>query len=343
MRCILAYLSTSFVTTETGCPYLDLKLILPFVSSKSFLPTLFIMAVSNYTNCFGEAASNYDLQHIFDVLNQNNDDRIPFRDFVKHCENAGFRKCNDDLKAVFDHICTISNANHINKKAFIGGVDIAHQSALTEECYTHIISGGQYDPQPGRDEIDLNDILKSLKDTKAEWSYRVQCMESLARQLTVQSLSADKFHSIFRGHHIGMTKQLRDRRSNVMRVASQAEAKLIARWKREFQKYGGTLIEYTYELVRVKIDVVNKMGKRLLECLVRNVPDKSNLSFMERLGTEANSSKYQNLKKDCFDVLLVYFHHQTDSLKNDDKFWKAIMDITKKGVCVCIHSLLHCA
>merc|ERR1712244_161864 len=60
--------------------------------------------------------------------------------------------------------------------------------------------------------------------------------------------------------------------------------------------------------------------------------DSSKLKFLELLGREANESKYQNLKKDCFEILLVYFHHQTDSLKQDDNFWKTLMKITKKGV-----------
>ena len=66
--------------------------------------------------------------------------------------------------------------------------------------------------------------------------------------------------------------------------------------------------------------------------MVKNCPDKSSLAFLERLGDEANTSKYANLKKDCFDVLVEYFHHQTESLKNSDDFWNKLMDVTKKGV-----------
>merc|ERR1712113_779810 len=73
-------------------------------------------------------------------------------------------------------------------------------------------------------------------------------------------------------------------------------------------------------------------GRSVLICLVKNCPDRSKLKFLELLGKEANNSKYQNLKKDCMDIITIYFHHQTQSLKEDEAFWKLLMQITKKGV-----------
>lgn len=290
------------------------------------------MAVSKYTTAFGEPATERDLIHIFDVLNENNDDRIQFREFTKHIEKCGCKLNRDDARKVFDHISTLADDKIINKHAWVNGVNIAHENVLTDKIYKAIISGGQYDPQPGRSEIDLDEITKTLKDTKAEWRKRIECMESLSRQLTTNKMSTDKFHSIFRSNHVGLTKQARDRRSNVMRVACETEAKLICRWKKEFSKYGCTLIEHIYELVRLKIEINNRCGKNVLNCLVKNCPDRSKLRFLELIGKEANTSQYKHLKKDLFDVLLVYFHHQTDSLKEDENFWKTLMEITKKGV-----------
>merc|ERR1719203_2037205 len=116
------------------------------------------MAASNYTNIFGEQASYEDLDHIFDVLNENNDHRIQYREFVKHTENCGFKASKEDTRNVFDHICTLSDNKVINKKAWIGGIDIAHENPLTRECYTKILCGGQYDPQPSRSEMSIDDI-----------------------------------------------------------------------------------------------------------------------------------------------------------------------------------------
>ena len=215
------------------------------------------MAVSNYSNVFGETATNEDLEHIFDVLNENNDDRIQFREFVKHIENCGMKCSRDDARKVFDHISSIANDKVINKHCWVNGINIANQNPLTQQAYQCILSGGQYDPQHGRSEIDLDEITKMLKDTKADWRKRIECMESLSRQLTSEKLSVDKFHSIFRSNHVGLTKQARDRRSNVMRVACETEAKIIRRWRKEFSKYGTTLIEYMYELVRLKIAINN--------------------------------------------------------------------------------------
>ena len=290
------------------------------------------MAVSNYTNCFGEPATEEDLIHIFDVLNENNDDRIQFREFQKFIDNCGCKLNRDDARKAFDHIADLADDKIINKYAWVNGINRANENPLTEKCYRRIVAGGQYDPQPGRSEIDLDEITKTLKDTKAEWRKRIECMESLSRQLTTEKMSTDKFHSIFRSNHVGLTKQARDRRSNVMRVACETEAKIIRRWTKEFSKYGCTLIEYIYELIRIKIKVNNQYGKAVLICLVKNCPDRSKLKFLEALGKEANTSKYQNLKKDLFDVLLIYFNHQTDSLKEDEEFWKLLMSVTKKGV-----------
>eukprot|EP01084_Bolivina_argentea_P140316 246719_1 len=291
------------------------------------------MAVSSYENVFGERASERDLNHIFDVLNENNDDRIQFRQFVTHTTNCGFKPGKEEIRQVFDHIASISGqSNVINKHAWINAINIAHTNPNTQKCYRAILRGGQYDPQQNRSERDLDDINKKLKDISAEWRVRIECMESLSRQLTREKLSVDKFHSIFRLNHIGLTKQARDRRSNVMRVACEAEAKIIQRWKSQYSKYGTALIEYMYELIRLKINVNNMMGRSVLRCLVKNCPDTKKLRFLELLGKEANNSKYQNLKKDCFDLLTEYFKHQTNALKQDSNFWDTLMKYTSKGV-----------
>eukprot|EP01084_Bolivina_argentea_P189066 325266_1 len=215
------------------------------------------MAVSDYVNVFGESATEKDLEHIFDVLNENNDDRIQFREFIKHTENCGFKPGRDDVRKVFDHI---ADGNVINKRTWINGINIAHENPLTRECYSKILSGGQYDPQPKRSEIHIDDITKSIKDIKADWRRRILCMESLARQLTNDKLSTDKFHTLFRSNHVGLTKQCRDRRSNVMRVACETEAKIIQKWKKQFSKYSCPLIESLYEIVRLKIEINSVAG-----------------------------------------------------------------------------------
>ncbi len=65
-----------------------------------------------------------------------------------------------DLKLVFDHIASLSGDNIINKKAWIGGINIAHEKDLTRKCYMKIISGGQYDPQPKR--VNTNVLLSQM-------------------------------------------------------------------------------------------------------------------------------------------------------------------------------------
>ena len=266
-------------------------------------------------------------------MNERNEDRITFRDFTKQFDAVGMKLDQKQMKKVYDHIASsVKKERYITSKTWVKGIDIAHKQANTKALYTAILNGKQYDPQPGREEIDMEEIRIKLKDTKAPWMYRVECMESLSRQITVKSMKSDKFHTLFRQYHISLTVQAKDRRSGVSRVACEVFAKIILRWKNEFLKYSYTTIEYIYELVRQKIKVVHESGLSVLIVLLKNCGDHKEFKMMDILGKEGTTSKFVNLQKDCFDLLLLYVKQQNETLKSKKEFWSKLMEYTKKGV-----------
>ena len=205
----------------------------------------------------------------------------------------------------------------------------AVQSTTFPLCLSPVV---QYDPQPDREEIAMNEIRSNLKDTKATWTYRVECMESFCRQITRGSVSTEQFHDAFRGMHLCLTTQAKDRRSNVSRVACECLAKIMTRFKGEYLKYSYTTIEYLYELVRQKIKVVHESGYNVLVVLLKNCGDHKECKMLDILGREATTSKFVNLQKDCFDLLLLYLTQQSDALKSKEHFWTKLVKYTEKGV-----------
>ena len=266
-------------------------------------------------------------------MNERNEDRITFRDFAKQFDAVGLKLDQKAQKKVYDHIASsVKKQRYITSKTWVQGITVAHKQANTKALYTAILGGKQYDPQPGREEIEMEEIRIKLKDTKAPWMYRVECMESLSRQITVSSMKTQKFHELFRQYHISLTVQAKDRRSGVCRVACECFAKIILRWKNEFLKYSYTTIEYIFELVRQKIKVVHESGLNVLIILLKNCGDHKEFKMMDILGKEGTTSKFVNLQKDCFDLLLLYLKRQNDSLKSKKEFWSKLIEYTKKGV-----------
>eukprot|EP01084_Bolivina_argentea_P237861 399640_1 len=290
-------------------------------------------SVSKYRNVFNEPATVQNLSHIFDILDDKNDDRIIFRDFVMHMEHVGLKLDKKAQKKVYDHISSSVKRNrNITKESWIKGINIAHKQANTKKLYEYILSGNQYNTQAGREEIDMEEIRIKLKDMKAPWMYRIECMESLCRQITNKSLKTDKFHEKFRNYHIGLTVQARDRRSSVSRVACEVLAKIILRWKNDYLKYAYTTIEYIYELVRQKIQVVHESGYNVLTVLLKNCGDHKECKMLDILGREGTTSKFVNLQKDCFDLLHLYLTQQNENLKSKQKFWDKLLEYTQKGI-----------
>ena len=178
----------------------------------------------------------------------------------------------------------------------------------------------------------MDEIRSQIKDTKGTWTYRVDCMESFCRQITAPNLSKNDFHDQFRGMHLCLTTQAKDRRSNVSRVACECLAKVIVRWKGEYLKYSYTTIEYIYELVRQKIKVVHESGYNVLVVLLKNCGDHKECKILDILGREGTTSKFVNLQQDCFDLLLLYLTQQSEQLKSRDLFWTKLVSYTQLGV-----------
>eukprot|EP01084_Bolivina_argentea_P269933 458878_1 len=289
--------------------------------------------ISQYKTAFNQPATKATLVHLFMVLNNKNDKQIVFRDFAVHIENMGLPFDMKQQRKVYDQIARcVKKGRAITKDSWVKGIEIAQQHPNVRATYAAIISGKQYDPQPGRQEIDLDELRVKLTDLKAPWMYRVECMQSLCRQITNKSLSKDKFHELFRQYHISLTRQAKDRRSNVSRVACEAFSKIMLYWGNEFLKYSYTTIEYLYELVRQKIAVVHQSGYNTLLVLLKNCGDHKHCKIMDILGREATTSKFENLKKDCFDLLLIYLDEQSAELKAKKEFWSKLMEYTTKGV-----------
>eukprot|EP01083_Nonionella_stella_P303820 1053073_1 len=297
-----------------------------------------IRPIPNYSNVFGDKATIHDLEHIFDILNETNDDRIISRDFNKIVANVGLKLEPDELKTAYNHIAASvdKKSKAITKESWCKGIHIAHEQPNTHKIYKSVLGGGQYNPQKKRKEISLADIQTALKDTKkSPWLHRIACMESLCRQLTTKSkkMTTEKFHNIFRVHHIPLIKQAKDRRSNVMRVACEVLSKIIMRWGNVYLRYANSTITYIYELVRLKIFVVHITGCSLLSTLFKHCADHKEYKMMHLLGDEAVDSKFQNLQKDCFDLLLVYFQSKkNEKHKKKDEFYQGLMGYVVKGV-----------
>eukprot|EP01084_Bolivina_argentea_P067255 122516_1 len=297
-----------------------------------------IRPIPNYSNVFGDKATIHDLEHIFDILNETNDDRIISRDFNKIVANVGLKLEPDELKTAYNHIAASvdKKSKAITKESWCKGIHIAHEQPNTHKIYKSVLGGGQYNPQKKRKEISLADIQTALKDTKkSPWLHRIACMESLCRQLTTKSkkMTTEKFHNIFRVHHIPLIKQAKDRRSNVMRVACEVLSKIIMRWGNVYLRYAYSTITYIYELVRLKIFVVHITGYSLLSTLFKHCADHKEYKMMHLLGDEAVDSKFQNLQKDCFDLLLVYFQSKkNEKHKKKDEFYQGLMGYVVKGV-----------
>eukprot|EP01084_Bolivina_argentea_P108198 193353_1 len=293
-------------------------------------------AIANYTNVFGSPATKHDLEHIFDILNETNDDRIVFRDFDKQVQRIGLKINSEQLHQAYDHIATSINKSSkaITKESWVSGIEIAHTQPHTHKIYKYILIGGQYDAQKKRKEISYDEIKKTLADTKKSgWKYRIECMESLCRQLTAKKITTDKFHSIFRIHHIPLIKQAKDRRSNVMRVACETLAKIIIKYKNEFLRYSYKTIEYIFELIRQKIFVVHITGFNLLSTIFKHCSDHKEFKMMHILGREGTNSKFQNLQQYCFDLLLIYFDsNKNNKHKQKDEFYIDLMQYVTKGI-----------
>ena len=162
--------------------------------------------VSKYKNAFNEPSTTQSLHHVFDIMNDKNEDRIVFRDFTKHVEHVGVQLDSKALRRVYDHISSsIKKGRYITTKSWVKGIKIAHKESNTQMVYDAILSGKVYDYQPGREEIDMEEIRITLKETKAPWTYRVECMESFCRQITSPKLNKDKFHELFRQYHISVS------------------------------------------------------------------------------------------------------------------------------------------
>ena len=147
-------------------------------------------------------------------------------------KNAGVSLNAQALRVVYDKIAgSVKGGKFVTKASWTRGVEGAHRHRDTQRVYAAMVSGGQYDAQPGRCEVAPDEVRRQLKDVKAPWMARIECMQSLSRRLTARALSASQFHDGYRAHHISLTKQARDRRSGVARVACECLAKLILRWR----------------------------------------------------------------------------------------------------------------
>ena len=150
-------------------------------------------------NIFGVIATKEEAGHIFDNLNETNDDRLPFKIFHNHCENIGIKLSKNDIRKVYDEICKYGNEkNNITRKALLNGFDKCNKNKNMKLIYNKMINGGQYDPQKGRKEINIKDIAKTIKNTKADWKLRIKNMESFSRQLTNNKFDSKQFHELMR-------------------------------------------------------------------------------------------------------------------------------------------------
>merc|ERR1719242_518834 len=293
-------------------------------------------SVSNFKNVFNEPATIANLEHIYETWNQTNDDRIPFREFKKHLENAGLKLDDSKLQSAYQSLSIqfTSTFSTMTKKSWVSGIESTTSDNTLHIIYSHILSGAEYDYQSGRSELKLKVIAQKLKDTtKCPWIERIECMQSLSRQLTSPKLSSSKFHDIFRLHSSGLLKQAKDRRSGVMRVACECVAKLVLRWKDEYLRYAYATMETMLELVRQKIQIVRLSGLAVLTVIVKNCGDhQGTLRMLDILGTTAVSSKFVNLKKDCFDLLHLYLMEQPFALHTENTFWSKLIEFTKLGV-----------
>ena len=183
----------------------------------------------------------------------------------------------DELRAAFDDIakCDPNNSslNVITKNSFVSGIELSSESANIREIYEKILGGGQYDPQSGRKEIDLDEIRDSIDDRKDDWQHRILAMQSLTRQITDTEMTLDRFHSMFRSYYECFLKQSEDRRTQVMRVACESLAKIVLRWKGDFVRYANKTIDKMMESVRQKIEITHISGAAVIRCILRNVPD----------------------------------------------------------------------
>lgn len=124
----------------------------------------------------------------------------------------------------------------------------------------------------------------------------------------------------------------KERRSQVMRVACETFGKILLKWKRDFIRYAPKTIEHLYELIRQKIEIVKNSASAVVLTLIKVCPDKSRCKILDILGKEGTTSKFQHLKTEIFRFLIVYFVHQSPTLKNETKFWNILMGYTQKGV-----------
>merc|ERR1719242_263208 len=135
--------------------------------------------ISNFKNVFNEPATLSNLEHIYEIWNQTNDDRIPFREFKNHLENAGLKLDESTLKSAYQSLAVqfSSTFSTMTKKSWISGIELTSSDSTLHSIYSHILSGSQYDYQSGRVEVKLSVIVKKLKDTaKCPWTERIECM-----------------------------------------------------------------------------------------------------------------------------------------------------------------------
>ena len=100
--------------------------------------------VSNFKNVFDEPATKDNLSHIFDIMNEKNEDRIAFRDFSRYIERIGVPLDSKALKKVYDHIVSsVKKQRYLTKETWKKGINIAHKHEDTSTLYTAILSGMQ--------------------------------------------------------------------------------------------------------------------------------------------------------------------------------------------------------
>ena len=85
-----------------------------------------------------------NLEHIYDILNQNNDDRITFSQFSKHVKDAGVKLNDSALRQCFECIAnSVSESKTISKESWIGGIKLSRNNEDVFCVYEHILNGSQ--------------------------------------------------------------------------------------------------------------------------------------------------------------------------------------------------------
>ena len=97
-------------------------------------------------------------------------------------------------------------------------------------------------------------------------------MQSLCRQLLAAN-DGDDFQSQFGKYFEALILQARERRSQVMRCATEVFAKVVTHWTEHYLKFAPRTIEIMFELVRQKIEVCIMSGSGAIRCILRHCKD----------------------------------------------------------------------